>query len=1239
MEERQAGTATYGEALEASKNYFNGNDLAAKVFVDKYAVRNKEGNFLELTPDAMHDRLADAFAKADVKYGHTYSDRASIYREAVDKFARIVPQGSPMAAVGNNQQLMSASNCVVVASPMDDMGGIIETGKELAQLYKRRCGVGVDISTLRPEGATVNNAAKTTSGAWSFADFYSYITRLVGQCIAEGERVLTSNGLKEIQNVIPGQDKVWTKKGWVTVRDVVCNGQKRILKITSREGFSIKTSKDHVFLTECDGDVVESKIGDLTVGDSIVLIPGAQWGRNNDDIPLESVEYVKKAYNNSNRLNEEVAIPSQLTGDLAYFLGYSYGDGHVPFDRFNEPLALEMSCAHDWPNIEEKLKRIVNVVFSYDASVKCGDGAVNIVSVHSKLICGWLKHNGLLKDKSTEIRMPSRILKASPYIQMSFLAGFFDADGYNGGAKRGYIFSTVSKEFAYDIQTILMANGIISKVHKEDRTNVGWRNLYSVAVTGRHAQQRIVSMPSVKVAKNRFCARRDNYLTPFKAATLGVSHSKYAYIPDNTQFVSANAYLKLSGEKQPPGELYATFGELLIKSSVKSIESVGRISTYDLVLDEEHLFWCEGFYVHNSGRRGALMITMSVHHPDVLKFTTMKHDLTKVTGANVSLRISDEFLEAVDNDEEYELRWPVDCENPKYSEMVSAREVWNQIVDSATTTAEPGLIMWDSMVNNLPAHCYEDFFTISTNPCSEIALSAYDSCRLISINLTGYVRNAFKENVSFDFRAFRDDVRLGMQMADNLVDIELGLIDGIRKQCNGPDGSESALWGKLYEAGRRGRRTGLGTHGLADTLAQLKMRYDGPEALEMVDKIYKWLRNEAYNTSIDLAIERGAFPDFDWEKEKDCEFIKRLPKSIRDRMAEHGRRNIALLTQAPTGSVSILSKVGAFDRFNVSSGVEPVFRNSYTRRKKHNPGDENARTDFIDIMGDHWEEFEIFHSNVNNYFEATGNEKLPDYFVTSDQIDWQKRIDLQGVEQQYVDHSISSTINLPKGTVPEVVGNLYLEAWRKGLKGVTVYVDGSRDGVLITDADKQVDDCGRPIKIMHTEAPKRPAELMAEIHHAVVNKVKWTVIVGLLHGEPYELFMGRAEDFDIPVRYTEAKLSRIKQGLYNLLSNQNEMLVEDVIGVADTDEGAWITRLMSMSLRHGVPIEYIADQLSKDGCVVDLNKVLARLLKKYVKKRDEKVDEMCPACGGYDLVYEEGCKRCIDPNCGWAGCG
>ena len=1277
---------TYDQTLVASTAYFK-EKLPASVWTDKYAMRDAENNLLELIPDDMHDRLAHEFARIDAeKYGLNYDTQFKLYRDALHHFARVVPQGSPMCAIGNTHQIMSASNCVVVESPEDSIAGIMKTGTELAQLYKRRCGVGTDLSTLRPDGFKVNNSARTTSGAWSFSSFYSFITRMIGQ----------------------------------------------------------------------------------------------------------------------------------------------------------------------------------------------------------------------------------------------------------------------------------------------------------------------------------------------------------------------------------------------------------------------------------NGRRAALMLTLDVHHPDVLKFTTMKSDLKEVTGANVSIRLSDAFLKAVDENTEYEQYWPM--EGPKqYSKMVKAQDVWKVIIDMATKFAEPGLIFWDRMTQYLPAHSYKQFRSRSCNPCSEISLSAYDSCRLISLNLTGYVRNAFTQP-SFDWDLFTSDIKLATQMCDNLVDLELELIEKIKSACDGND--EKELWQKLWQAGHDGRRTGLGTHGVGDALAQLNIKYDSEEALQMVDKIYSTLCHTAYETSTELAEVRGPFPVWDWNVDKDNKFIQSLPDWLQKKIQKKGRRTIAMLTQAPTGSVSIISKCGEFDRWNVSSGVEPVFRNFYIRRKKINPNDK-ARVDYKDAMGDTWQEYPVFHPNVKNYLEKVRGyslttsddaldeatiqklkeEKLPDFFVTSDQIDWKYRVKLQGVEQLHIDHSISScitagqlvhtsqglmyiedlvpkdlaeksfgsvttpvltknhldqvvsidetynngsaecvevkfdeghsvkctknhklmtlneeyqfewrqasdlkdtdyvvcrtamecfgdsqkiisslmgpfespllkmkgntkevaipkrmtkelarllgylvsdgfisengfglsqvrnnvcddfinlvktlfgvdvsivcdkrsenlvvitvnsrilrdyfeylglthdhgtitvpkvifqragrgqcaeflrgvtldgyvaeeklalhttislpfakgtlallnqfgisanfminppgekmfpggkiykykesytvycgmdagakfvdqigfsedrktkelqtkfkkcarklslgsipnfglreavrltilpkirsnalynimhsatsnwknefdlsretvkmfcdfgfelpnknllddtyifrrvkevseigmhqtydlhikdgnsylvndivshnTINLPKGTTSDVVGDIYLAGWKNNLKGLTVYVDGCRQGVLITESEKstKIDPTIRPDKVVTMSAPKRPKTLPCDIHQVTVDGKRWTVMVGLLHNVPYEVFLGYSEQLQLPTKYKAGNILKTGKGKYQLYVGEgdDELIIKDIISVFNNPESAWATRLLSMSLRHGTPIEYLVDTLSKDGKINDINRVIARVIKKYIPEGSKvTLSTSCLFCKGTNLRYQESCIFCVD---------
>ena len=806
------------EVREATLEYFNGDELATNVWVTKYALKDREGEFQEKTPDDMHRRLAREFARMEKKFnaGHELGEE-QIY-EYVKDFKYIVPQGSPMMGVGNDYVNVSLSNCVVIESPDDNISSIVDSGKELANLFKRRCGVGLDISNLRPDGTAVNNSAGTTTGAWSFADFYSYVCRMIGQ----------------------------------------------------------------------------------------------------------------------------------------------------------------------------------------------------------------------------------------------------------------------------------------------------------------------------------------------------------------------------------------------------------------------------------NGRRGALMITMDVRHPDIKSFVTMKQDLTKVTGANVSVKISDSFMEAVENKQSFTLQFPVDSDNPVFTKEVDASELWSTIVESATKTAEPGLLMWGNIEKTLPAECYADvgFKTICTNPCAEIPLSAYDSCRLISINLKNLVEEPFTPQAFFNYEKFSDVVKAAMRLSDDLVALEVEKLDRIIDACDTPD--EVELWSKLKNAAENGRRTGLGTHGLADALACLRLAYDSPEAIGEVDKIYGALKNEAYRESVILARERGSFPVFDSSKEKDNEFLKTLDSDIRALMHQYGRRNISILTNAPTGSVSILSQT--------SSGLEPVFRNSYIRRRKLDHSESGTEPDFIDDVGDRWKEFEVFHHNAQEWIDTnewhTGevSKDLPDFFIESDQIDWMERIKIQSAIQQHIDHAISSTINLPKDTPVEVVSELYLEGWRQGLKGVTIYVDGSRSGVLVTKTEDEA-------LFPQHQAPKRPEVLDCDIHHTTIKGEKWTILVGLLDGKPYEIMGGEANMIEIPKRYTEGKLTKhnfkTKINRYDLTFgfNGDTITVKDIVKAFDNPNNSAFTRMISLGLRHGAKVRFMVEQLQKDkdSDMFSFARCIARILKNYIQNGEVPSDKICGSCDSESLVYQDGCVTCA--SCGYAKWG
>ena len=796
------------EVLEQTLKYFNGDELATNVFITKYALKNKNGELQEKTPDQMHNRLASEFARIEAKFGGESQLSFNTILNDIKDFKYIVPQGSPMFGIGNNSVVASLSNCVVVASPQDNVSSIVDSGKHLANLFKRRCGVGLDLSNLRPDGTTVNNSAGTTTGAWSFADFYSFICRMIGQ----------------------------------------------------------------------------------------------------------------------------------------------------------------------------------------------------------------------------------------------------------------------------------------------------------------------------------------------------------------------------------------------------------------------------------NGRRGALMISMDVRHPDIEKFAVMKQDLTKVTGANVSIRISDDFMEAVEQDQEFTLKFPVDSPTPTYTKTIRARDLWKNIVDSATKTAEPGLLMWGNIEKFLPAESYKDvgFKTITTNPCGEIPLSAYDSCRLISVNLKSFVKNPFEDSAMFDYEEFGLAVHRAMRLSDDLVELELEKLALILEKADIPD--EKELWQKLYDACKNGRRTGLGTHGLADALACLKLPYDSEEALVVIDQIYTTLKENAYNESCILAEERGAFPVFDWEKEKNNEYIKSLPLYLRELIRTKGRRNISILTNAPTGSVSIMSQT--------SSGLEPVFRNFYIRRRKLSHNEQDQVAAFIDTVGDKWAEYKVYHQNVSQYLSRFKTDTVPSFFTESDKIDWRKRVEIQSIIQKHIDHSISSTINLPKGTSPEVVSELYQLGWKLGLKGITVYVDGSRDGVLITETKKE--------EFPQHNAPKRPTTLQTDIHNLTIKGEKWTILVGLMDGKPYEVLGGANKLIDLPKNAKKGQLLKVSTGKnqarYDLVVD--DLTVKDVSKCFDNPNYSSFTRLLSLSLRHGAPINYVVEQMQKeqDSDMSSFARCVARVLKQYVPDGTKATGQKtCEGCGTTNLIYQDGCVSCGDL-CGWSKC-
>src|SRR5574337_958098 len=603
--------------------------------------------------------------------------------------------------------------------------------------------------------------------------------------------------------------------------------------------------------------------------------------------------------------------------------------------------------------------------------------------------------------------------------------------------------------------------------------------------------------------------------------------------------------------------------------------------------------------VAQNGRRGAEMITISVNHPEIETFINIKRNLTKVTGANISIRLNDDFMQAVKSDQEYTLRWPVDRspENAKVTKTVRAKDIWDQIIDSAWTSAEPGLLFWDTVKKNTPSDIYHEFGhnSISTNPCGEIVLPAYDACRLLVLNLISYVRNPFTPDAAFDFKKFHQHAIVAQRLMDDIIDLEIESIDKIiAKIKSDPEPEEVKvvelrLWKKIREMNVSGRRTGLGITALGDALAMLGIKYGSPDSVEMTRKIYRALAVGSHTSSCIMAKERGAFPIFDYELEKNHQYLRNIFRDCspdtRKLWRTVGRRNIANTTTAPAGSVS--------SQTQTTSGIEPVYMLSYVRRKKHNPSDKNARVDFVDAMGDQWQEFTVYHQGIKRWMEVTGETditKSPYYGATANEIDWVASVDLQAAAQDSIDHSISKTCNIPETASRELVSQVYMRAWAKGCKGFTVYRDKCRDGVLISKSNAPTNRAqdGRPLEIEIVMAPKRPLELPCDIRKAKIQGEQWTIFVGLLNGKPYEVFGGLSKYVDIPNKFKMGKI--VKNGKVNDITTYNltvgegddQMLIKDIANVFENANFGAFTRTISLALRHGTPVQYVVEQLQKD---------------------------------------------------------
>ncbi|MFO7574719.1 MAG: adenosylcobalamin-dependent ribonucleoside-diphosphate reductase [Bacteroidales bacterium] len=663
--------------------------------------------------------------------------------------------------------------------------------------------------------------------------------------------------------------------------------------------------------------------------------------------------------------------------------------------------------------------------------------------------------------------------------------------------------------------------------------------------------------------------------------------------------------------------------------------------------------------VAQDGRRGALMLSISIKHPDAESFIDAKLESGKVTGANVSVKITDDFMQAVANKKNFRQQYPIDSQNPKYVRDIDAIKLWEKIVQNAWQSAEPGILFWDTIKRESVPDCYADlgYETVSTNPCGEIPLCPYDSCRLLAINLFSYVRNPFTPQAKYDMELFKEHVGLAQRIMDDIIDLELEKIDAIIAKIDGdPEIDELKrvelnLWANIRYKTEEGRRTGIGITAEGDMLAALGLRYGSQEANNFAIEVQKTLAVEAYKASTYLAMERGPFKIYDAAREANNPFIQRLKEAdpvLYENMVKHGRRNIALLTIAPTGTTSLMTQT--------TSGIEPVFMPFYKRRRKVNPNDKDVNISFVDEVGDSWEEYLVFHHKLIDWLRINGYdpdmmktmsdveieeivEKSPYYKASANDVDWVSKVKMQGAIQKWVDHSISVTINLPAEVEPEMVSELYLTGWREGCKGVTVYRDGSRSGVLVAAKNENNKKLG--------ERPRRPKALECDIIRFNNNDEKWIAFVGLLDGEPYEVFTGLTDEetMVIPKTITKGKILKVKDedGTrydFQYTDRYGYKITMGGLSRAFNPEFWNYAKLISGVLRHGMPINDVVNLVQSlrldSESINNWKNGVERALKKYIPD-GTRAKGKCTQCKSVNLVYEEGCLTCKD--CGHSKCG
>lgn len=1298
-------TYTYDEVRSASIEYFNGDELSADVFAGKYALQDLKGNLYELTPVDMHHRLAKEFARIEQKYPNPMLED-EIYELFADW--SVVPQGGPMSAIGNPYQVQSLSNCFVIESPHDSYGGILKTDQEQIQIMKRRGGVGFDLSTIRPQGVSVSNAARTTDGIAVFMERYSNSCREVAQAGRRGAlmatidchhpQVLTFANIKRDRQKVTGAN--------VSVR------------VTDEFMHAVRDNVDYQQRFPVEKDVkhsVEQNVNAKKVWKEIVSAmrdcsePGMLfWGTIIDRSPADA--YAKYGF-------KTISTNPCLTGGVK--IATADGRGSVPIKQLADEgrdVPVYAYCENTGKLVVRTMRNprltgenvpVFKVTIEGNHSFKATGNHVMIMRDGArKRVDELVSGDQLMISKRIErtlVEMNASVRSTNPshYVMIENHKGSCCEhrmiwEYYHGKIPVGHVihhrnFDSKDNRVAnlrcmgyLDHQELHAScmrgeNNPIFKIKADPKRFAEYRLKLSTSLSGNNNPRAYNDVLSDDI--------RRHVLKQTKEIGRRMSRSEwYSYAKVNGMPQSFSSWRRIELGSFYDLSLWAA-NELGFKNVALDprtqrvfVDAIEQGYDVDVINDEvcvnRMCEWCGEEFMNSWGHREIAFCSRSCSN----FYANRKaggNEARKTSLQVMHLKNAEQSRKAI-LDCYTELRFKLNrtptqdelralCKERGNSYRTGTKHGFKNFADikqyatlhnHRVVSVEPcgNEDVYNGTVDEEHNYCFggwdlgnNEKLQVHSQNCGEVPLSAFDSCRLLLINLCKFVIDPFTSNARFDYESFASTSQKAQRLMDDLIDLECEAIDLIIKKIKSdPEPIEVKqielnLWYKIKKSASDGRRTGLGITALGDVFAYMCQAYGSDESIALTEKIYRSLAVNSYKSSVLMAATRGAFPVYSYEVEKDRPFIMQIMDAdpeLKLLYQQHGRRNIANTTTPPAGSTSILTQT--------TSGCEPVLFIKARRKRKINPSDKQARVDEIDKMGDKWQYYDVLHPGVTKWAKVTGETDLtksPYHMSTVEDIDWMKRIDVQAAAQKWVCHGISSTINLPRDVSVETVEKLCWHAWETGCKGITIYRIGSRDAVIVKEHDQYV----QPSEIIETHAPKRPRELPCDIHRASVQGSSYLVLVGTFEGKPYEVFAGLQEHVEVPKKFKQGVLiknGKNKEGFvtYNLkipVGDDEELLFKDIVNLFDNPMHGVLTRTISLSLRHGIPIQYVIEQLQKDkrSDVTSFSRCIARVLSKEYIADGTKVtiEKTCDQCGSTQLQYQAGCVTCV--GCGWSKCG